>query len=342
MAPSASPSPAHDPARPFDDRPRGLLFVAFAGMSVLDLTGPQTVFWAASRHARERGLPGYQIHLASEQGGLAASAEGTAVDTLPLASIDLRRIDTIVLPGAPEMISLLDHATSLLAWLRQAAAQVPRVASVCSGAFLLAQAGLLDGKRAATHWAMHAAFRERFPAVTLDRDAIFVRQDRIWTSAGVTTGIDMALALVEEDYGHDISLSAARELAVFIKRPGAQPQLSEMLLTQSRQVPLFEALHLWIVENLSRETLSVEQLAEQAGMSPRNFARVYKQQTGRTPAKGVEHFRLEAARRLLQDPQRPVDQIARQCGFGSEERMRLTFQRHLGVSPSAYRAGVIG
>ncbi|MHA3017423.1 Transcriptional regulator [Cupriavidus necator] len=336
------PSPPAPSSRTLDDQPRNLLFVAFPDMSLLDLTGPQTVFWAASRFARERGFAGYRSYLASEHGGLVASAEGTAVQAMALSEIDLQHIDTIILPGAPEMVRVLDSATSLVAWLQQAAGQVRRVASVCSGAFLLAQAGLLDGRRAATHWAMHAQFRARFAAVELDRDAIFVRQDRIWTSAGVTTGIDMALALVEDDYGHDISLSAARELAVFIKRPGTQPQISEILLAQSRHVPLFEALHLWIIENLSREGLSVEQLAEQVGMSPRNFARVYKQKTGRTPAKGVEHFRLEAARRLLQDLHLPVEQIARQCGFGSEERMRLTFQRNLGFSPSEYRSKVTG
>ncbi len=320
--------------------PRDILFVAYPDVSLLDLAGPQTVFWAASRYARERGMAGYHCHIASPTGGMVTAVEGIALQTESLASFDLRALDTVVVPGSPHILQVAKEATTLIAWLARSAGEVRRVASVCSGAFLLAHAGLLDGKRATTHWAMLDRFREQFPTVDLDPDAIFVQQQNLWTSAGVTTGIDLALAMVEADYGHEVAHHAAKELAVYMKRPGAQPQLSEILITQSRQVPLFESLHLWIVQNLSREELSVEQLADFVGMSPRNFARVYKEKTGRTPAKGVEHFRLEAARRLLQDESRPVDQIARECGFGSEERMRVAFQRQLGISPSEYRLKV--
>lgn len=323
-----------------EDMPRNVLFVAYPDVSLLDLAGPQTVFWAASNYARERGMAGYRCHTASLSGGMVAAVEGTSMQTVALESFDMRRIDTVVVPGSPNIIQVAKNSASLIAWLNTASTEVRRVASVCSGAFLLAYAGLLDGKRATTHWAMHDRFRELFPTVDLDPEAIFVQQQNLWTSAGVTTGIDLALAMVEADYGHEVALNTAKELAVFMKRPGAQPQLSEILISQSRQVPIFESLHLWIVQNLSREELSVEQLANHVGMSPRNFARVYKQKTGRTPAKGVEHFRLEAARRLLQDQHRPVDQIARECGFGSEERMRVAFQRHFGLSPSEYRLKV--
>lgn len=323
-----------------EEMPRNVLFLAYPDVSLIDLAGPQTVFWAASNYARERGMAGYRCHTASLSGGVVAAVEGTSMQTVALASFDMRLVDTVVVPGSPNMLQVAKDSGSLIAWLNTAAAEVRRVASVCSGAFLLAYAGLLDGKRATTHWAMHARFRELFPTVDLDPEAIFVQQQHLWTSAGVTTGIDLALAMVEEDYGHEVALNTAKELAVYMKRPGAQPQLSEILITQSRQVPIFETLHLWILQNLSREELSVEQLASRVGMSPRNFARVYKQKTGRTPAKGVEHFRLEAARRLLQDQHRPVDQIARECGFGSEERMRVAFQRHFGLSPSEYRLKV--
>ncbi|MBP0624043.1 GlxA family transcriptional regulator [Cupriavidus consociatus] len=323
--------------RAIEQMPRNVVFVAYPDVSLLDLAGPKTVFWAASNHARERGMAGYRCHTASMSGGVVAAAEGTSMQTVALASFDRRLVDTIVVPGSPNMLQVSKDSRLLIAWLTTASSEVRRMASVCSGAFLLAYAGILDGKRATTHWAMLDRFRELFPTVELDPEAIFVQQQHLWTSAGVATGIDLALAMVEEDYGHEVALNTAKELAVYMKRPGAQPQLSELLISQSRQVPVFDTLHLWIVQNLSREELSVEQLAGRVGMSPRNFARVYKQKTGRTPAKSVEHFRLEAARRLLQDQHRAVDQIARECGFGNEERMRAAFQRHFGHSPSDYR-----
>lgn len=320
--------------------PRNILFVAYPDVSLLDLAGPQTVFWAASNYARARGMAGYRCHTTSFGGGMVSTVEGTAMDSVSLQSFDMRLIDTVIVPGSPTILEVAKNETALIDWLAGASTRIRRMASVCSGAFLLAFAGLLDGRRATTHWAMLDRFRELFPTVDLDPDAIFVRQQNLWTSAGVTTGIDLALAMVEADYGHEVALNAAKELAVYMKRPGAQPQLSEILISQSRQVPVFESLHLWIVQNLSKEELSVEQLAEYVGMSPRNFARVYKEKTGRTPAKGVEHFRMEAARRQLQDLSRPIEVIARDCGFGSEERMRVTFQRHFGLSPSEYRLKV--
>lgn len=320
--------------------PHNVLFVAYPDVSLLDLTGPQAAFWTASNYARERGLPGYLCHTASLSGGRIQSVEGTAIETVALDAFDLRVVDTIVVPGSPCILQVAKHSADLIEWLAAASTSVRRMASVCSGAFLLAFARLLDGKRATTHWAMHDRFRELFPTVDLDPDAIFVQQRNLWTSAGVTTGIDLALAMVEADYGHDVALRAAKELAVYMKRPGTQPQLSEMLIAQGQRTAEFESLHLWIVRNLSRERLSVEQLAAYVGMSPRNFARVYRERTGRTPAKGVEHFRMEAARRQLQDVSRPVEQIALECGFGSDERMRAAFQRHFGLSPSEYRLKV--
>jgi len=329
------------PVAPEDfDLPRNVLFVAYPDVSLLDLAGPQTVFWAASKYARERGLAGYRCHTVSFSGGTVATVEGTAVETVALDSFDLKMVDTVVVPGSPTILEVARNSASLIEWLTVAPSAVRRIASVCSGAFLLAFAGLLDGKRATTHWAMIDRFRELFPSVDLDPDAIFVQQQNLWTSAGVTTGIDLALAMVEADCGHEVALASAKDMAVYMKRPGAQPQLSEFLITQSRQVPMLEALHLWITQHLSDEKLSVEQLADQVGMSPRNFARVYKEKTGRTPAKGVEYFRLEAARRQLQDMSQPIDVIARACGFGSEERMRVAFQRCFGLSPSEYRMKV--
>ncbi len=176
-----------------------------------------------------------------------------------------------------------------------------------------------------------------FPSIEVDLDAIFIQQDAVWTSAGVSAGIDMALALVEADCGREVSLQVARELVVFLKRPGGQAQFSQLLQLQMQDSAGFDELHAWMTEHLNDDNLTVERLARQARMSPRNFARVYKRQTGRTPAKAVEMFRLEAARRMLEDSQRNIDQIARSCGFGDEERMRHTFQRHLSISPREYR-----
>ena len=321
-------------------RPRRVLFVAYPEVGLLDLTGAQTVFWAATKAMRARGLPGYECRTASLDGGLARSAEGLALMTEPLAGFRPASIDTLVVPGSPHMPAVLDRSAALVQWLRRATRATRRTASVCSGAFLLAAAGLLDDKRAATHWAMCDLLGLRFPRVAIDRDAIFVREKdgAIWTSAGVTAGIDLALALVEADCGHDVAMEVARELVVFLKRPGGQSQFSELLQAQAQDnSALFDELNLWIAGNLERPDLSVERLAGQVHMSPRHFARVYKEKTGRTPAKAVEVFRLEAARRLLEDSARNVDQIAGLCGFGDEERMRVTFQRNLGVAPREYR-----
>lgn len=317
---------------------RTLVFLAYPQMGLLDLTGAQTVFWAASKAMVERGLPGYVMHTASLAGGLMPTAEGLSVDTLPLAQFDPATLDTLIVPGAPAIQQAMAANTDLVDWLRHASTQARRTASVCSGTFLLAQAGLLQGRRAATHWAMCDMLKRGFPSIEVDMDAIFVQQGNVWTSAGVSAGIDLALALVEADCGRHVALQVARELVVFLKRPGGQAQFSQLLQAQTDDTAGFDALHLWIADNLSDSELTVERLAEQSRMSPRNFARVYKQKTGRTPAKAIELFRVEAARRLLEDSQRNIDQVAHLCGFGDEERMRYTFHRHLSISPRDYRA----
>ena len=322
---------------PFGKHARRVVFLAFPDVGLLDLTGAQTVFWAATKAMQARGLKGYERCTASLEGGLVRSAEGLELQTAQLSSFRPSSVDTIVVPGSPLMGSVLDNSAPLVKWLRRASRHARRTASVCSGAFLLAAAGLLDDRRATTHWMMFDMMSERFPSVHIDRDAIFVQQGSVWTSAGVTAGIDLALALVEADCGHDVAMEVARELVVFLKRPGGQSQFSELLRAQGQAAALFDELNVWIVGHLDRTDLSIEFLADRVHMSPRNFARVYKQKTGRTPAKAVEVYRLEAARRLLEDTTRHIDQVAMQCGFGDEERMRVTFQRHLGVAPRDYR-----
>lgn len=317
-------------------QPRLTLLLTYPGVGALDLSGPQCVFWTATRYMEERGLSGYNPQVVSLDGGLVHSAEGVTLHTQLLSDFMGAAIDTIIIPGSPHMVHMEDQCRELAEWLRQNAKHARRTASVCSGAFVLAQAGLLDGKRAVTHWAMCDILKERHPTITIDLNAIYIEDDPIWTCAGYTACIDLALALVKADCGHDIAMKVARELVVFLKRPGGQAQFSEMLQSQVADTSDFEELHLWIADNL-REKLTVEVLAEEVLMSPRNFARVYKQKTGRTPAKMVELFRLEAARRLLEDTDCNVDQIAEMCGFQDEERMRITFQRNLSISPKEYR-----
>jgi transcriptional regulator GlxA family with amidase domain len=318
-------------------RPRTVLFIAYPHVGLLDLTGAQTVFWAATKAMHERGLPGYERLTASLAGGLVGTAEGLVVDTQPLAEIKLAQVDTLIVPGAPEIERAVAESTELIAWIASNACRVRRTASVCSGTFLLAHAGLLEGKRAATHWAMCDMLKARFPAIEVDNNAIFVEQGAVWTSAGVSAGIDLALALVEADCGREVAMQVARELVVFLKRPGGQAQFSELLQAQAKDTSTFDELHRWLGDHLNSPALNIEAMAERCHMSPRHFSRLYKQKTGRTPAKAVEIFRLEAARRLLEDSTRNIDVVARQCGFGDEERMRATFQRHLAISPRDYR-----
>jgi transcriptional regulator GlxA family with amidase domain len=324
--------------RTFPSTPRDVVFIAYPRMSLLDLGGAQTVFWAASKALAERGQPGYQLQTASLEGGLVNTVEGLAVDTRALRELDITALDTLVVPGAPDICQTLGEHVRLTDWLHHQAPSARRVVSVCSGAFLLAQAGLLDGCRAATHWAMCDTLRERFPAIEVDADAIFIQQGAVWTSAGVTAGIDLALALVEADGGREVALQVARELVVYLKRPGGQAQYSTLLQSQVQDSPQFEPLHLWLIDHLDDPKLTVERLAEQAKMSLRNFTRVYKQSTGRTPSKAIEVFRLEAARRLLENSPHNIDKVARLCGFGDEERLRACFQRQLSISPRDYRS----
>ncbi len=227
-----------------------------------------------------------------------------------------------------------------VAWVRHRAAVARRVVSVCTGAFLLAAAGLLEGRRPATHWSRCAELARRFPTVSVETDPIFVRDGAIWTSAGVTAGIDLALALVEADLGRAAALAVARYLVVFMKRPGGQAQFSAALALQHVAMQdgdeRFERLHAWMAEHFGGD-LAICTLAREAGMSERSFVRRYRQATGQTPARTVEQVRVEAARQMLGDTRQPMKRVASRCGFGSEETMRRSFLRLLSTTPQAYR-----
>jgi transcriptional regulator GlxA family with amidase domain len=213
---------------------------------------------------------------------------------------------------------------------------------VCTGAFLLAQTGLLTGRRATTHWKSCTRLQECYPDIQVDADPIYVREGRIWTSAGVTAGIDLSLALIEEDLGRKVAMQVARHLVVFLNRPGGQSQFSVALEAQAAAADgnapnHFAPLHGWIAEHLA-DDLRVERLAEQAGMSPRTFARVYAGKMGVTPARMVEKIRVEAARRILEETDMPIKRVASECGFGQEDRLRRAFFRQVGTTPAEYRA----
>jgi transcriptional regulator GlxA family with amidase domain len=252
----------------------------------------------------------------------------------PLSPVDAV-LDTLVIAGGDGVDAAADD-TVLIDWVRERAKQARRTASVCTGAFLLAASGLLDGRRAVTHWAFCAELARRFPAVRVEPDPIFVQDGTVWSSAGVTAGIDLALALVEEDLGRPVALAVARDLVVFLKRPGGQAQFSEFLSLQAAENK-FGTLHDWISNHLA-DDLSLPVLARQAGMSERSFSRHYAEATGLTPARAIERLRVQGARHLLSETRLPVKRISRRCGFGSEETMRRSFLRLLDTTPQDYRA----
>jgi transcriptional regulator GlxA family with amidase domain len=311
---------------------RDVLIVLYEGVQSLDVTGPLEVFTGASRYQQARGLgPAYLVTTASRDGSPVTTSSGLRLipDTALQAG---QAADTLVLPGGNRGVP----DPGLADWLRGAAGRARRVASVCTGAFLLAEAGLLTGRRATTHWAYAAELARRYPDVRVDPEPIHIRDGPIATSAGVTAGIDLALALVEEDVGRRAALAVARHLVVYLRRPGGQAQYSAQLRAQAaRREPLREVQQ-WISEHPAAD-LSVERLAAKAGLSPRQFARAFTAETGVTPGRHVAAVRLEAARRMLEDGPAGIEQVAKACGYGNCEAMRRAFVRALGVPPAGYR-----
>ncbi|MGK3990268.1 helix-turn-helix domain-containing protein [Sorangium sp. So ce136] len=321
-------------------RPRLVVLLAFEGVALLDLAGPLEAFTVAATLRAPGAPPPYRAVVASTAGGPLRTTTGLAVGAEPLATLDDEAIDTLIVPGSgpPE-----DPAVppDLVAWLARRAPRVRRTCAVCTGAFLLAAAGLLDGRRAATHWRSAPLLAERHPRVRVDADSIYLRDGAIWTSAGISAGIDLTLALVEEDLGHRAAMAVARQLVVFLKRPGGQSQFSAPLAAQAAESGTFADLHAWMADRLAGD-LRVERLAAQAGMSPRTFARAYTAALGQTPAKVVAAMRLEAACQAVAGTDLPLKRIAHQCGFGDEQNLRRAFQRRLGVGPLEYRERFAG
>jgi len=245
-------------------------------------------------------------------------------------------IDTLIVTGVEPDDARRDH--DLIRWLARTAPRVRRVVGLCTGTFVLAEAGLLDGRRATTHWMNCDDLAARYPEISVERDPIYVRDRGVYTSAGSTAGLDLVLALVEEDLGRRVALQVAQRMVFFLKRSGGQAQFSALLSTQTAERDPFRELQAWIIEHPNAD-LCVETLARRVAMSPRNFFRVFVRELGMTPGRFVERVRVEAARRLLEETSRGVHDIAAACGFGTPETMRIAFRRTLGVSPKRYRSG---
>lgn len=312
------------------DPVRRVVIVTYPGVQTLDVLGPAEVFSTATAIAGD----GYRLEVvAPERGPLATSSVSLHAGS---AIADCRgRIDTLIVAGGTGSRPAQED-DALIAWLRSAAGRSRRVASVCTGALLLARAGLLDGHRATTHWAWCDYLASRYPAIDVDPDPIFVRDGKLATSAGVTAGMDLALALVEDDLGPEVALETARWLVLFLRRPGGQSQFSAQLAAQTAERPPLRDLQSWIADHLD-EDLSVPALACRACMSERNFARAFRREIGMTPAAYVEAARVERARMALESGDLPVDALARQFGFGTVETLRRAFRRRVGVSPADYR-----
>lgn len=318
-------------------RARQIAILAFPEVQSLDVTGPLEVFAGAHKLIELTGRedPGYEVLIVSHDGAPLRTSSGLQI--VPHAGFEQTpaRLDTLIVAGGYGSRGVSADAATL-AWIAKTSKCARRTASVCTGAFLLAAAGLLDGRRATTHWAAARALARQHPSVQVDPEPIFLRDGDVWTSAGVTAGMDLALALVEKDLDREAALTIARHLVLFLRRPGSQAQFSATLASQEPVREPLREVRRHILENLASD-LSVQELAERALMSPRHFARSFRAETGVTPARYVESVRLEAARRALEDTSLSVAAVAHTCGFGVPETLRRAFLRSLGVGPAEYR-----
>lgn len=337
-----------------DQPTRRIVMAAYPGAEMIDVVGPLEVFSVASRILSYRGPrtaedhpgpasardvsaePAYRVEIVAETPGPLRMESGLEI----VAARSLRGLrgpfDTLLVPGGGG-VEVAMRRPRLVSWLARSAAASRRVASVCTGARLLGAAGLLQGRRVTTHWRFCDVLARENPDVRIEPDSIFVRDGNVWTSAGVTAGMDLALAMVEEDHGRRLALATARMMVIFLKRPGGQSQFRAQLASQMAEREPLRDLQAWIIEH-PEEDLRIEVLARRTAMSPRNFARAFTREVGMTPARFVENARLGAARRRLEDSSGGVDEIATTCGFGTAETMRRAFLRSLAINPSAYRA----
>jgi transcriptional regulator GlxA family with amidase domain len=317
---------------------RRIAMLAFPEVQVLDVTGPLEVFSRTSRWLRDEGRRAdhaYEVEIIGLERGWFRTSSGLRLYAeRGFAEVD-RGLDTLLVAGGVGVTGCRSNKP-LLRWIRRQSTLVRRLASICTGAFLLAESGVLRGRRATTHWNHCDALARDFPDLKVEPDRIFMREGSLYTSAGVTAGMDLALALVEEDLGRDVALAAARELVLFLKRPGGQAQFSAQLSAQLAEHEPLRELQSYMAEHPDHD-LSVARLARRLAMSPRHFARVFKQELGTTPARYVSAVRVEAARRLLEETSTPLETVCRKSGMGTPESMRRSFLRTIGVAPGQYR-----
>lgn len=320
-------------------KPKHIVILAPPDTSILDIAGPAEVFSKANDYINmyiSKDTQAYVIHLVATQ----SSKIVTTSSGIPIIceggikSINYD-VDTVLVSGIPNApVNMVSKET--INWLKQHYTTIRRVGSICAGAFILAEAGILEGKRATTHWRVCDKLARYFPKVKVECDPIFIKDGNIYTSAGISTGMDLSLSMVEEDFGRNIALAVARQLVLYLKRPGNQSQFSMMLTYQKVDYKPINEIQEWIIEHLE-DDLSVEILAEKASMSPRNFARVFLRETGITPAKYIEKLRLETARRRLEETKLTLDEISNECGIGNADSLRRLFLRHMKTTPSDYR-----
>lgn len=334
------------------NRLRHIAVIGFEQAQILDITGPMEVFSQANRAVIDNAYPTgqplkedyisdteqgsrYQVHLYSIDGcpfrtsnGLLLTPDGALAD-IPTET------DTLILAGGQGTAKAMTDAV-LTDWLREYTGNIRRIVSICSGAFLLAASGLLNGKRATTHWSVCQKLQTLFPLTQVEENAIYTQDGNIYTSAGVSTGIDLCIALVKEDFGHQMALVIAKSLVLYVHRPGGQRQYSNLLKLQTKESAGFSEFILWLEENLP-QPLTVEVMAGQANMSPRHFSRKFQQTFNSSPMKFLSQLRLEKARELITRPELPLQKVAEYCGFQSGETLRRQFHQHFGISPQAYR-----
>lgn len=314
-------------------RPKTIALVALPGVQLLDVSGPLDVFAEANAQA---GKLFYELALLSPTAAPLRSSSGVRlVPDRAIGDAVPEKIDTILIAGCPNAVDVSADAKTL-AWLRRHAPAARRFGSVCSGAFYLAEAGLLAGRRVTTHWSVAEALAARYPEVTVDKDAIHIRDGRLRTAAGVTAGLDLALSLVEEDLGHEIALRVASQLVMFFKRPGGQMQFSREGQALPAGRGALQELQRWVTANPGLDH-SVGRLAKRMELSPRHFARLFRNEIGMTPASWVETVRVTAARELLEGGRQAPKRVAVACGFADADTLRRAFVRHLGVTPAEYR-----
>ncbi|GHG88063.1 GlxA family transcriptional regulator [Pseudodonghicola xiamenensis] len=319
------------------DQRRQVALIIYPGFKTLEATGPLSVLDYASQHLAAAGRPGgYDVVVAAPQAGPVPSDTLISIEAT-VALRDLAARDTVLIAGSTRIEEALTRETVLVTWCRENGRQVPRCAALCTGSFFLAEAGLLDGKRAATHWKYADQLHQRFAEVDVDADAIFLQAGGFWTSAGVTAAIDLTLAFVEQDYGRDIALAVARDMVMYLKRPGGQSQFSTLLTGQmSNQTGMRDVLT-WMNERLD-QPLTLEEIASQQGMSVRSLTRAFTAEIGASPMATLERLRCDRAKALLLDTDLPLKTVAYRAGFRTDEQMRKTFRRRFSLSPRDYRA----